>query len=228
MKKVILKLLLASVFITSFSVHAVDIEQVLDATGNLSIEDQAEILFKTATIGAIDINKALGLNEDRSLWIVIPATIAANYFSIMAINITDLAITRFAPNSISHFKEQQKIDKITKEFNRKHRQLEMIDPRQTNETEAILKQRDEIQKRLDIAKHDLRSMRAQRGFFRTVGRVVWRVKKVTFGLGVIGVSVAIGWNGAYVIFNSEEDMIRLQKKYEHDIELLIEKSNALF
>ena len=108
MKKVILKLLLASVFITSFSVHAVDIEQVLDATDNLNIKDQAEILFKTAIVKTIDVNKALGVSKDR-LELAIPFAIALTLLPSISGLSANIFIDNRVPNSISHLNEKNKI-----------------------------------------------------------------------------------------------------------------------
>ena len=295
MKKGISKLLLIGISLTSFSVHAVDIAQVLDATDNLSIEDQAELIFLTAIVKAIDINKAIGVN-DKPL-IAIPLTIVAPFLASFGVLLAGELIDAFIiPNSISHFNEKsrvsdskEKLKKLNSELGRyiTHRgntsdrllskkawilgiiddyrnqidvlsngtsfkadrfknyiirwksrleevenqlsrmPIDELDAAKERRAKEVLK-RKEVQKQLNAAKHDLRLMRAQKGFFYKIGRIAYGLKKSTIGLATIATGLVVFADTLFIVASSEKDMNRIQKRSKKDIELLIEKSNALF
>ena len=291
MKKGILKLLLASVFITSFSVHAVDIAQVLDATDNLSIEDQAEIIFKTAILKTLNVNTALGVSSDK-LELAIPIAIALPFLPIIGGVYADNFINKhLISNSISHRNERRRVssyeeqlrelkhdldnsssarklmvkrDKVLSIINDRRHELRSLPENASirekltlnsirewksdleeieNQIEKIssdqieidkkrevqiMTKRAEIQKQLDAAKHELRLMQTKKGFFYKIGRSAYKLKgAIVFTTIYAGVMIAIT-DSVLIISYSEKKMNHIQEQFEQDIELLIEKSNALF
>ena len=295
MKKGILKLLLLSISLTSFSVHAVDIDQVLEATDSLNYEDQAELVLLTAVVKAIDVNLALDI-VDQPNHIKIPLAVAAPWIGSFGTLVAGGIINTLVPNSISHSKEEYRVsnskeklkklnnelgrytthsrntpdrliskkeyfskkidfykDKITslpkdavaREHNymrilsRWQLGLDMTESQLTKipiaEVEAAKErrakqflQRDEIQKKLDIAKNELRLMQTKKGFFYKIGRSAYRLTATTIVIAAPVVGLLFLFDGFFIVSNSEKDMKRLKTEFEQDIELLIEKSNAIF
>ena len=226
MRKGISKLLLITISLISFSAQAVSIGQVLDASDNLSAEDQSEILFKTAVIEAIDVNRALGLDSDRSLWVTIPVNFAVAFFSLKVINMSDDFIDILMPESVSHLRQEKKVRQFRNQLNTLN--VERV-KNNLNHAGAEVKnlwslKRTEVQKTLEEAKNDLRFLRSKRGFTYKLGRVFYGLKGLTVTLVLSGTIIAVMANCFYVIFHSEEDMIRLQKEYQKDVESLISKS----
>ena len=275
MKKRILKLLLASVFITSFSAHAVDIDRVLEATDSLSTEDQAEIIFKTAVVKAIDVNKALYANNDHMV-LVLSYSISSFLLPFIVGAFTNDFINNRVPNSISHLNERSEIynyKRNLKNLNRQHDranrlmqkrerisgiisdyrdrinllptnahstedmisnsivrwkgELEEVN-HQFNRISSGLEERNDVQKKLDAAKNELRLMQTKKGFFYKISRSAYRLKgAVIVSVTVAGMSIAVA-NNYFIISHSKEEMIRLQDRYKRDIESLINQSEEIF
>ena len=95
-------------------------EQISVALEELDTEDQIELLFKLGVIKSMEeygeINKALGLDADKSILVAVPAAIGLNYVVHKAIA-GGKSVTRFiTPNKISLSEAKAQVKARTKEL----------------------------------------------------------------------------------------------------------------